>query len=114
MGYELLQRKALQNDLQSITVTVNSKSDELKQQQTFLSNLKPNIRSLFDQMKPLHAIMKFPSSMIYPKESHIDSLPKPLFAIYQSFVTQMHCNQQLDNQKIEIVVIPMAKKKKKN
>merc|ERR1712129_133462 len=81
--------------------------------QTFLSNLKPNIRALADQMNPLHAVMKFPSSMIYPKESHIDSLPKPLFAIYQSFVTQMHCNQQLDNQKIEIVVIPMAKKKKK-
>merc|ERR1712154_340582 len=39
--------------------------------------------------------------MIYPKESDIDSLPSPLFSIYQSFMTQIHC-QQLEMIKMEI------------
>merc|ERR1712228_797122 len=76
-------------------------SHELMEKQTFLSNLQTKIGSICNQMNPLQKFMNLPLSMIYPKDSDIDSLPSPLFAIYQSFICQIHC-QQLKQIKIAI------------
>ena len=112
LKYELLQRRALQANLSEISQKTKALSSELSEKQSFLNSLKSKIRGVFNEMEPLQKFMNLPLSMIYPNESEIDSLPSPLFAIYQSFMTQMHCNRQLNEKQIEIRVIQASKEQK--
>eukprot|EP01083_Nonionella_stella_P004360 12602_1 len=98
LQYELTQRKELQNDLRDMTQEVKTHSSELAEKQRFLGNLQSKIGSVFEAIKPLQKYMNLPSSMLYPNEAEIDSLPAPLFAIYQSLMTQIHCDETLNAQ----------------